>query len=202
MANYKNLIRMESTDHVPGVPYVKEGINLCRLPGGLTCMGCCGLDFAPQLGKDAKRAFIRSLLKSTHEFRTASDKQAYKGLYPSYDLHDCGLCRRLVIDDGEADGLDEDALVQRKHLDMLCPLHPAQNHGEELRTGECDHDFMCATQRRFMGKWDETTRRDFVEFVMKRDMDWFTYSVRMHDDSLLKEFLLYKGQSGGDTHGI
>lgn len=184
MALHKGLVRMSSDDYVAGIPYVNKGTNLCRLPG-LTCMGCCGLDFAKKLGPSAKPEFIKGMRQSFIELEQVNnDKKKFKELYDPEDLHDCGMCRRLVC---KTPGTLEQ-LKGKKNLDITCPLHPAENDGVELRKGECDFKFMCAGQRQFH-TWDDRKRQAFVAYIVSLDLDWFTYSVRMHDDTILHDFL-------------
>lgn len=184
MANYKDLIRMHSRDHIPDTPFIRQGINLCRLPDGTHCMGCCGMDFAPQLGKQAREAFLQALITSRNQLATYQDRTAYKHRYKPYELHDCGMCRHLVISEQGT----QRKLSARKKLDIYCPLHPLQNDGKELRHGECDFAYMCKSQRRFVEHWDDPTREQFLAFITSKQLDWYEYSVGMHTDTLLREF--------------
>jgi hypothetical protein len=185
MVEHKDKIRMSSKDYIPNVPYVDKGINLCWLPNGLICIGCCGFDFASELSKNMKKAFIKALLQNTEEYEKCNkDSIVFKGIYKSYDLHECGLCRKLIVDDK----LPEKELMNEPRLKITCPLHPACNQGKELRKGECDPRYMCRTQRLFHLEWNEEKQKRFVDFVMSRNLDWFDYSVQMHTNSLLKEF--------------
>lgn len=184
MTLHKGLVRFTSRDHVDGVPYVEKGINLCFLPNDLRCMGCCGLDFAKDLSEDVKVEFIKSLKKSTEELKQYQDKLSFKKRVEPEDLHDCGMCKQLVIEDEEP----VEELVKKKHLKTYCPLHPMQNDGKEMRQGECDPKFMCETQKMWHKEWDENMKEMFYDFVKQKDLDWFTYSRKMHDDSLVKEF--------------
>ncbi len=201
MAEYKNLIRMRS-EKVQGVEYVKEGINLCRLPNGLICIGCCGFDFAKDL--DNKVSFVEALIKSTKEFETFKDKSVleFKNRCKNYDLHDCGLCKHLILKDKTYQNeilienfndskIKSDLIYKlnlQKHLFITCPLHPSENNGEEFRQDECDMNFMCETQKMFLREWGEWTKEKFVNFVLSKNLDWFEYSKKMHDNSLVKEF--------------
>ncbi len=164
--------------------YVEKGVNLCMLPGGLVCMGCCGFDFSPKLSPEMKEEFVKALLQSTEEFAQAGSKQEFRTRYASYDLHDCGMCRQLILDTDAT----VDELMDRKTLPIYCPLHPAQNEGRDLREDECDTRYMCKTQQKFLQEWDESTRERFLQFVAERDLDWFSYSVQIYTGSLLQEF--------------
>lgn len=178
MVRKKGLVRMWSTDIVPGVSYVKDGLNLCRLPQGLICIGCCGFDFAKDLS--SKKAFFDAILKNTSEYKNYEDKIMFKKRYAYDDLHECGLCRNII--------LASDAQFEDKCLSLTCPLHPEENNGVELRKGECDASFMCESQKAFLSEWGDKTKKDFLDFILLKDLDWFEYSKKMHDNSLLKEF--------------
>lgn len=182
-----NKIRRISSDKVPGVDYVKDDINLCRLPNGLICIGCCGFDFAKDLS--SKESFVKAIVKSTGEYSSFSDILKFKGRYNYDDLHSCGLCRQLILKEIPIiDGDLIEGLKKLKYLRITCPLHPCENLGIEYRKGECDLSFMCETQKMFLKEWGEWTRKRFLKFVESKDMDWFTYSKKMHDNSLVKEF--------------
>lgn len=182
----QNKIRMSSRDKVSGVSYVKSGVNLCRLPNGLICVGCCGFDFAKDL--DNKEEFVKALVKSTGEFSCYSDILEFKQRCKHSDLHDCGLCKHLILKDIFNSEKLVDDLTSKKHLSITCALHPAENNGEEFRQGECDLNFMCETQKMFLQEWGEWTKDKFLKFVYEKNLDWFTYSKKMHDNSLVKEF--------------
>ncbi|MGM5484225.1 MAG: hypothetical protein ACQER9_04905 [Nanobdellota archaeon] len=185
MAFHKNKIRLDSDDHVDGVSYVKEGLNLCRLPNDLICIGCCGFDFANK--KDDKNLFLEAIESNSQEFLDSKDLDEFKNKHEHFDLNDCGLCRKVVFKDCiKNKRLPEN--FGKKELDLTCPLHPALNNGKEKRQGECDFNFMCLTQRKFLSEWSDITKKKFLDFVLKKDCDWFTYSKKMHDNSLLKEF--------------
>ncbi|MFT4326744.1 MAG: hypothetical protein ACMXYK_04540 [Candidatus Woesearchaeota archaeon] len=188
MTLHKGKVRMNSYDHVEGTPYVDTGINLCRLSNGLRCMGCCGFDFAPKSAR--KNHFITALQESTKEFKQYDDKLEYKKRYDPEDLHDCGLCRQMVLEEGD-DELSFNKLFTKKHLKFTCPLHPAQNDGKELRIGECDPAFMCQTQRMFLEEWSDWMKEKFIAFIEAKDPDWYTYSKNMHNNTFLKEFYEY-----------
>lgn len=184
MTLHKNLVRMQSKDKVSGINYVKNGTNLCRLPNGLGCIGCCGFDFAKNLSN--KTPFINALKENTQEYQELNDKETFKNKYDPCDLQDCGLCRILILKKDE--NIDTEILKKRKHLEITCPLHPAENNGIELRKGQCDLAFMCETQKMFHKEWGEWTKNKFVEFIYQKDLDWFEYSKKMHNNSLVKEF--------------
>jgi len=182
-----NQIRMTSENKVSGISYVEKGTNLCRLPNGLICIGCCGFDFAKNL--NSKQDFIKALVKSTGEFSISKEVISFKKRYSPDDLHDCGLCRQLILKDLPLIKGDLiDSLSDLKYLPITCALHPAENNGEEFRKGECDLDFMCETQKMFLEEWGDWTKNKFIKFVYSKDLDWFEYSKKMHDNSLVKEF--------------
>jgi len=178
----KYTVHQRISRHIKETPYITKGVNLCRLPNGKRCMGCCGLDFAKDTTN--KRPFIEGMVQSRDELKQYKDKWDYKRRVRPEDLYPCGQCKQLVV---EEDGT-VDELVKKKHVCFTCPLHPAQNNGKEMRVGECDTDFMCESQHAW-ASWDESERDAFLKFIESKNLDWFEYSKQMNNNSLLNEFL-------------
>ena len=84
-------VRVASIQIIPDVPYVKKGTNLCRLPNGLRCMGCCGMDYLKSGA--TKQDFIAAMKQSAEEFKQFKTPLEYKKRVAANDLHDCGQCR-------------------------------------------------------------------------------------------------------------
>lgn len=151
-----------------------EKADLCQL-GWLSCMGCCGNRF-----KD-KFAVAKGIEKNTLEFesyqRTGRHKKEF--MNRSMELRDSGICRNLVYD------------TERDRI--ICPLHPEENLGVELRHDhpKCDTLHVCKTSYLF-NLWDKDTQTKFLRFVRKKkqtkELDWHSYSMKMVDGSLLEEF--------------
>lgn len=138
---------------------------LCQINGG--CMGCCGHNY---ISKEMIREAIKfntiefSDFKHNDEGLLAFRDRAYKR-----DLR-YGVCRNLIEKNGQ----------------VLCPLHPAVC-GKELRQDHCDIYYLCDTARKF-AKWSEEKRVKFLDFVKSKNLDSIEYSMKMDDNSLLKEF--------------
>jgi len=128
------------------------------------------------------------MVQSTKEFVENKDPDLFKSRYSYDDLHDCGLCRHMILKNNSDSKIEINELTERKHLNMTCPLHPFENHGKEYRIGECDPSFMCETQKMFLQEWGEWTKKRFLSFVESKDLDWFSYSKGMHNNSIVKEF--------------
>lgn len=140
---------------------------LCQLNGG--CMGCCGYDF------ESKEKIQQAVFKNNLEFKHANPQTEegfirFRDRRPSRDLRN-GVCRNLIEEKGC----------------YLCPLHPAR-HGKDLRIGHCDTDYFCKTATLFE-KWSEEKKKKFIAFVENKKLDNTEYSIRMDDNSLLKEFM-------------
>jgi len=176
MEKNKKIIELRSNNFVPGMTHVTSGVNLCRLPNGLICIGCCGFDFAKDLTD--KTPFLNALQQNTEEYKKYDSKEKFKKRYELDDIHDCGICRHLIITG-----------KKNNHLQITCPLHPCENNGEELRLGECDGRFMCNTQNMFLKEWGPKTKKLFLEFLSEQDLDWFEYSKMMYHNKLSKKFM-------------
>lgn len=141
---------------------------LCQLNGG--CMGCCGHSFV------SKDKIQEAVSENTKEFKSLNPSTEEKFIVfrdrrQKMDLRD-GVCRNLVNEKGN----------------FFCPLHPVRHQGKDLRVGHCDINYLCRTAKTFEG-WDEIKKRKFLRFIESRKMDNITYSMKMDDNSLLKEFL-------------
>mgnify|MGYP001614592483 FL=1 len=140
---------------------------LCQLNGG--CMGCCGFDF------ESKEKIKEAVFKNNVEFKHTNPKTAeefirFRDRRPSRDLRN-GVCRNLIQEEGC----------------YLCPLHPAR-HGKDLRIGHCDIEYLCKTATLFEN-WSEEKKKKFIAFIESKRLDNTEYSIRMDNDSLLKEFM-------------
>ena len=142
-------------------------VQLCQLSHG--CMGCCGHGF------NSKEKIKEAIRKNTLEFdqikeKTEEDLLAFRNRYYVMDLLN-GVCRNLIEQNGR----------------LLCPLHPAQNNGKDLRVGHCDAHHLCLTAKEFL-MWDKEKQDRFVKFIEKEDLDNVEYSMQMDNGELLKRF--------------
>ena len=141
---------------------------LCQINGG--CMGCCGHDFiSPEKIREAIRL-------NTLEFNALKPKVTaqfikFRDRVHPYNLR-YGVCRNLI-----------------QHEDQIfCPLHPTL-HEKDLRKGHCDIHHMCKTAREFE-LWNNEKKEKFIDFVVSKKIDNIEFSMKMGDNSLLKEFNL------------
>jgi hypothetical protein len=138
-------------------------------------MGCCGHKFRDKL------SVAKGIEKNTLEFgkHQQEGRQLHEFMNRTKDLRDCGVCRNLVYD------VDTDKIH--------CPLHPEVHNGADLRIDHhyCDILHVCKTAF-FFDLWDDERKKAFLNFLRKKkirkELDWYTYSMRMADDSLLEEF--------------
>ena len=135
---------------------------LCQLPG-LSCVGCCGRDFG------TKKEVADAIRQNTREYLKHKDKKSF--MNRSEYLRDCGICRNVIELPGGKLG---------------CPLHPALN-GRDLREGHCDVQHLCKAAL-FFNQWAKNKQRAFLDFVAKKNLDWYDYSVKMDNNELLHEF--------------
>jgi hypothetical protein len=147
--------------------------HLCQIPElNLSCIGCCGRIISSK--KDVEEA----LKKNTVEFRSSSDIKKFIWRFEPNKLRQCGICPNLVMDD-----------VRKNKI--FCPAHPEKNNDIEHREDYCDTLHLCKTAFLF-DLWDKETKKRFIALlkqkIKKKQLDWYSYSLRMDDDSLLIEF--------------
>ncbi len=132
-------------------------------------MGCCGRAFP------SKEEIKKAIEKNTSEFKEL-DPQTEKELIKfrdralPTDLRN-GVCRNLIQKDNK----------------ILCPLHPKQNNGKDLREGHCDINYLCQTAKEF-STWPKHKQKKFLKFVKDNEPDNIDYSIKMDKSSLLEEF--------------
>ncbi|MBW2964279.1 hypothetical protein KY363_02360 [Candidatus Woesearchaeota archaeon] len=152
--------------------YVKTG--LCQL-GWISCMGCCGHQYKDKLS--VAKGIEKNTIEYTEHMRWGRPVKDW--MNRSKDRRDSGVCRNLVYDPAK----DR----------IFCPLHPELNSGKDHRIDHhyCDVLHVCKTAF-FYDLWDDKTKNDFVKFLRQKrkkgELDWYTYSMGMADDSLLAEF--------------
>ena len=91
------------------------------------------------------------------------------------ELRNSGICANLIFKDGK----------------FFCPGHPALHSGKDYREvdKDCERDEHdgCKTFILFQ-KWDKEMQNKFIDFIKSKNLDSYTYSIKMDNDSLLKEF--------------
>ncbi len=135
-------------------------VNLCQW--GTGCFGCCGHSY-----KD-KESVLEDIRKNMVEYQFREDD--YEFMVRSGFLRVSGVCRNVGLKDEK----------------IICLIHP-EVIGTEIRESYCQNHYLCLTMREFM-KWDEKKQKLFIEFLEKKKLDWYAYSINMDNDSLLKEF--------------
>lgn len=138
-------------------------INLCQFDK-YSCFGCCGDDFG------TKEEVKEGISKNTFEFKEIKSKKKFADR--DVFLRECGICRNLILENGM----------------VLCPLHPSLNSGVDHRDALCNRNYLCATFKWFL-RADETTQKRFIDFIRKKNPDWYEYSIRMDNGAFLREFL-------------
>lgn len=136
--------------------------------GDAVCIGCC----ARKLG--SREEIIRAVTKNTKDFFEIKDMHEFKERYFPGDVHGCGLCRNLIF-------------IEKS---IVCPLHPGFNKKgdtSDKRFGHCDTLYLCKTAYVY-NSWPEKKKYAFRRFIKQKNYDWYTFSRRMDDGTLLKEF--------------
>ncbi|MCH8328791.1 MAG: hypothetical protein IIB81_00170 [Nanoarchaeota archaeon] len=143
-------------------------VVLCQIEElGLSCFGCCGNDY------DHKKKLVRDIRKNTLQFNNSKSIRSF--MTRTTELRSSGICANVVFKDGK----------------FFCPGHPALHHGKDRRSldpdCERDKDDGCKAYILFQ-KWNKEKQKQFLDFIKSKRLDSYTYSIKMDNDSLLKEF--------------
>lgn len=143
-------------------------INLCQLKEfGLSCFGCCNTDYY------GKKKTMRDIKKNTHKFNKHKSLRLF--MSRTKKLRPSGICANMVFKDGK----------------FFCPGHPALHYGNDHRRldpdCEKDADDGCKTYILFQ-TWSKEKQKQFLDLIKSKKLDSYTYSRKMDNDSLLKEF--------------
>jgi len=135
-------------------------------------MGCCGHDFI------SKEKIQEAIVRNTKDFKELNPKTESELLNFMNRAH-CndllnGVCRNLIRDS--------------KSDNILCPLHPALNDGNDLRVGHCQTEYLCLTAQKFE-KWTVETQKRFLDFVESKKLGRLDFSLLMDRNELLKDFV-------------
>jgi len=139
---------------------------LCQLKDlNLSCFGCCGNSYSN------KKKLMKDIQKNTIEFN--NKKTLSKFMTRKNELKSSGICANLVIKDNK----------------FFCPGHPELHSGRDYRNldPDCEKDFLCKTFGLFQ-EWDKEKQKKFIEFLKPKKLDSYDYSIKMDNNSLLKEF--------------
>jgi len=143
-------------------------IILCQLKQ-FSCFGCCGNHWA------AKKDVLLQFDRNTKMFKQMS-KETFSKRGEQY-LSSSGGCKSLI----------------KKGSKIICPLHPKQNDDKDYRDKLCDKNFFCETFKKFK-QWPGETQNRFVEFVLAKKLNHYTYSMGMDGGAFLKEFESFERQ--------
>lgn len=141
-------------------------IVLCQLKEfGLSCFGCCGNSYSN------KRKLIRDIKKNTWEFKNNDSISSF--MTRTRELRDSGVCANIVLKDGK----------------FFCPGYPILNNGRDYRDldPDCHKEHLCKAFSSFQ-TWDKKKQQKFLDFIKLKKLDSYIYSIKMDNDSLLKEF--------------
>ena len=152
--------------------------NPCQLEElNISCIGCCGFDFT------SKKEVMEALDKNTNEFEDFCyddeiDLKGFRDRHPKDILRISGICYNLIWKD-KTKGL------------IYCPLHPMafknQQSSQDLRKDHCNPGHLCKTAYEFK-KWDKAKQNRYIAFIKSKNLDWYDYSIKTDNKSLLDEF--------------
>lgn len=130
-------------------------------------MGCCGNNMG------TKKQIEKVIKENTQDFEKANSLEEFRDRYDK-DALKYGICRNLI----------------KKDNLIFCPLHPALID-TDLRIDHCDINHLCKTFKLFQ-KWNKEKQNKFLNFLKTKkennELDWYTYSIGMDQDTLLEEF--------------
>ena len=152
--------------------------ELCQLPR-LGCFGCCGRKFG------SKAEMEKALEQNGIELKGHTDLKKYRDRVDSDDLHHSGLCKNLI----------------REGDRIYCPLHPLRNNGEDLRIDHCDINYLCLTAKKF-NSWEPDKQKRYLDFIHRKNLDWYEYSIKTDNGEFLKEFQATEGKEPGRRQEI
>jgi oligoribonuclease (3'-5' exoribonuclease) len=139
---------------------------LCQLEEfGLSCFGCCGNNYSN------KKKLMRDILRNKKDFQNSKSVSSF--ISRTKCLRESGVCANVVLKDGK----------------FFCPGHPKLNNGKDYRhlDSDCLKDFMCKTYIIFK-TWGNERQKQFLDFIKSKNLDSYTYSIKMDNNSLLEEF--------------
>lgn len=148
----------------------KTHSSICVI-GDLTCMGCCGRDYKP------RKELEDGIYKNTLEFKKIKDRPTFIKRKDAEYLRSCGVCRNIIFTD-------------ETKTKVCCPVHPAFNEpGDttDLREGHCEIEYLCKVSFLY-DLWDKDKQKAFIKFIQKKNLDWYTFSIGMDNDSFVDEF--------------
>lgn len=143
-----------------------EKLSLCQFNGG--CFGCCGYSFA---GKESVFADIKENTREFKEYENSNDLLGFRNRL-GLNVKPSGVCPNVVfLEDGN----------------IGCPLHPSLHSGQDYRQSYCNNTHVCETQQKFFG-FDSAKKKRFLDFLRKKKLDFYDYSLGMDSGRLLREF--------------
>ena len=163
---------------------------LCQIKELGSCFGCCGNHFKSEelvmAGIRKNNDFLKKMIEK-HEGNWDSVFIDMNTNY--YGLRKCGVCYSL-INLKEFPGIEKFYDIFPKESvesDKIfgCPMHPILQ-GEEKRICEIDHE--CKAYSLFKN-WDVKKQDSFIEFLKKKKLNVYNFSMGFDDNSFIDEFL-------------
>jgi len=127
---------------------------------------------------------MKGIKKNTYEFNKSKSLRLF--MSRTKKLRPSGICANIVFKDGK----------------FFCPGHPELHNGNDYREldKDCERDAYdgCKVFMLFQ-KWDKEKQEQFIGLIKSKNLDSYTYSIRMNNNSLLKEFEKRLKNSGERT---
>jgi hypothetical protein len=156
---------------------------------GLSCYGCCGVDFGSSDEVESDLFLNTNDYKKNKYTDLTNDEKLkkFRDRFSDAEVGESGVCMNLV-DFGSGCA--------------ACPLHPSINKivdknkteapSSDLRVGYCDTKYECQTLK-FWGYMQIEQREEFFKYVKSKNFTNHEYSMKNESGELIKEF--YKNRN-------
>ena len=148
--------------------------SLCQL-NGKSCFGCCGHDYTNKA--EIKKGIILNTLSYLKHKKENIPLTEFRDR--ANDVRSSGICYNLIFENYEKD---------KKSRKVTCPLHPKKNNNTDLRLNHCDIHHLCKAAH-FYNNWPMKKKEAFIDFIEKKDLDWYEYSIQLDNNKIINEFI-------------
>ena len=140
----------------------------CQIPSlRLGCFGCCGRLY---LEKEKVQLTIH---KNTLAWQQRDDKMTLRDFcWRQTALTQSGVCVNII---------EENKMY-------FCAVHPKRNPGkQDPRINYCNTKFLCEAAKKYEDM-DETTKQKYIDFLAKKKLNSYEYSMANDKEQLIREF--------------
>lgn len=135
-------------------------MSICQFGPG--CFGCCGDNFK------SDEEVVREIRENMNDFGRYEDKEAFMKRPPCFKPS--GICGNLGFINGK----------------IGCLVYPKKEQ-DDMGKGYCDHGFKCKIFKEFKS-WSEKKQEEFLNFLEKKNSNFYDYSIGMDNGRFLNEF--------------